>query len=88
MKINKIGTIELTDKNKDWFNRKGYEMTGETVEIEWEDGTAAEIVVFKGTWTRSSTVRDCGDHYIYAGYADYYKIDKNTLEISRTDIDR
>lgn len=73
------GTIEKTKENKDWFNRPGYEMTGETLRGEYTNG-ATEFVVFKGSWTRSGTVRDCGDHYIYAGYSSYTRIDKETLQ--------
>lgn len=72
------GTIEKTERNRTWFDRRGYHMTGETLEL--GDTT---FVVFKGSWTRYGTVRDCGDHYIYAGYSSYTRIDKETLEITR-----
>ena len=39
-------------------------------------------VIFRGSWTRYGTVRDCGDHYIKANYSSYSRIDKNTLEIT------
>lgn len=88
MKVLEIGTIELSEKNRDWFNRPGYEMTGETVKIGWDaaDGSgpirAASYIVFVGDWTRFDTVRDCGGHWIYAGWTGYIRIDKNTFGIT------
>lgn len=80
------GTIEKTTENKNFFNRPGYEMTGETLieEVTDIDGhtTGTERVIFKGAWTRSYTVRDCGDHYIVARYSRYDRIDKDTLKIT------
>lgn len=76
------GTIELTQKNKDWYERKGYHMTGETLKLGYIGQMVCEHVVFKGSWTRYDTVRDCGDHYIYAGWSMYTRIDKETLEVT------
>ena len=78
-----VGTIEKTEDNIKWFNREGYEMTGETLLEEREDGTCTNWVVFKGTWTRYQSVRDCGDHYILARYASYDRVDKGTLKLTR-----
>lgn len=82
------GTIEKTKENEEWFNRKGCTMTGETYSEEYEDETATAYVVFKGTWTRSGTVRDCGDHYIIARYSRFDRINKETLEITKDVEDR
>lgn len=83
--ITNIGTIELSEDNKNWYNRKGYTMTGETLTEETTDISGAtsvtEWVVFKGTWTRYMSVRDCGDHYIIARYSRYDRINKNDLSI-------
>lgn len=87
MNVYKIDTIEKTEENKRWFNRDGYEMTGETIEMGSENERTL-FIVFTGDWTRSGTVRDCGDHYIYAGYSAYYRIDKATLEITKDVEDR
>lgn len=87
MKVFGIGTIEKTEENKAWYNRKGYEMTGETIEM-GSDNEKTTYVVFAGDWTRTYTVRDCGDHYIYAGYSAYYRMDKATLEITKDVEDR
>lgn len=77
-----IGRIELSEENKKWYNRKGYTMTGET--LSEDNGTEGITwVVFKGSWTRAFSVRDCGDHYIIARYSRYDRIDKATLEITR-----
>lgn len=76
-----IGTIEKTEENKKWYDRKGYHMTGKTL-ILGDENRQTEYVVFKGSWTRYMSVRDCGDHYIYAGYSSYSRIDKATLEIT------
>lgn len=76
------GTIEKTKENMDWYNRKGYKMTGETLKLGEPGVMVCEYVVFKGTWTRYGTVRDCGDHYIKAEYSSYTRIDKETLEIT------
>lgn len=81
MKALGIGTIEKTEENKRFYDRKGYHMTGKTLKLGTED-SYTEYVVFKGSWTRYMSVRDCGDHYIYAGYSEYYRIDKKTLEIT------
>jgi len=82
MKALRKGTIELTEKNKKWYNLPGYEMTGETLTLGNENENTT-YVVFKGTWTRYGTVRDCGDHYIEAKYSSYDRIDKETLEITK-----
>ena len=87
MKIYGIGTIEKTEENKKWYNHDDYKMTGETIEM-GSDGEKTTYVVFTGDWTRSYTIRDCGDHYIYAGYSAYYRIDKATLEITKDVEDR
>jgi hypothetical protein len=81
MKVLGIGTIKKTKENVKWYDRKGYHMTGKTLML-GDENTSTEYVVFKGSWTRSGTVRDCGSHYIYAGHSAYYKIDKSTLEIT------
>lgn len=80
----KLGKIALTDEIKRWYNRDGYTVTGETLRIgDAHDYECVTHMVFKGTWTRHGTVRDCGDHYIYAAYSEYYRIDKTTLEITK-----
>lgn len=86
MKAIKTGTIETSKKNREWYERKGYKMTGETLTLAFDYTsdlkTETSYIVFSGTWTRYQTVRDCGNHYIYAGYSSYYRIDKNSLEIT------
>ena len=82
MKALRKGTIELTEANRKWYNRKGYEMTGETLTL-GDENENTTYIVFKGTWTRYGTVRDCGDHYIKAQYSRYDSIDKESLEITR-----
>lgn len=86
------GTIEKTEENRNWYDRKGYHMTGETLAETITDRqgyeTTTEYVIFEGTWTRSGTVRDCGDHYIIARYSRYDSIDKDTLEIKEDVEDR
>lgn len=82
----KIGTIEKTQANIKWYNRKGYHMTGETIsetikEIDGNDCTTTYIV-FSGSWTRSGTVRDCGNHYIFARYSRYDRLDKDTMTLT------
>lgn len=81
MKALGTGTIEKTEENRNWFDRRGYHMNGKTL-ILGDENESYEHVVFKGSWTRYGTVRDCGDHYIYAGYSQFYRIDKETLEIT------
>lgn len=81
------GTIERSDENRNWYDRKGYHMTGETLTIDYGN-ESCEYVVFKGSWTRYGTIRDCGDHYIMAGYSRYDRIDKDTLEITEDVEDR
>ena len=81
MKALEIGRIEKTEENKKWYDRKGYHMTGKTLKL-GDENSNTTYVVFKGSWTRSGTVRDCGDHFIYAGYSAYYRIDKDTLEVT------
>ena len=85
MKAIEKGRIEKSQENKQWFDRKGYHMTGETLTL-GDETAATTYVVFKGNWTRYMSVRDCGDHYIFAGYSQYYRIDKETLEIT-TDVE-
>lgn len=82
MKAIETGTVEKSKENMAWFNRKGYKMTGETLTLGEPGSRLCEYVVFKGKWTRYDTVRDCGDHWIYAGYSSYYRIDKKTFEIT------
>lgn len=82
----KRGTIEKSEANKKWYNRKGYTMTGETLTFEWLDEqgheNGIEYVIFKGSWTRYGTIRDCGKYYIKANYSSYSRIDKETLEVT------
>ena len=87
MKAIKKGTIETSKKNREWYERKGYKMTGETITLSFDyygNGNSVEetYVVFSGSWTRTYSVRDCGNHYIYAGYSSYYRIEKDSLEIT------
>lgn len=82
MKALKIGTIEKTEANKKFFDRRGYHMTGRTLTLGESENECTTYIVFKGSWTRSGTVRDCGDHYIYAGYSGYYRIDKGTHKVT------
>ena len=88
MRVLSIGKIETNESNRAWYERKGYTMTGETIEIEegpyleGENSSITVYVIFRGSWTRYGTVRDCGDHYIKANYSSYSRIDKNTLEIT------
>lgn len=82
-----IGTIELNASNQKWYNREGYKMTGETLKL-GDAKSNCTYVVFRGTRTLYDTVRDCGDHYIKAGYSGYDRIDKATLEITRDVEDR
>lgn len=92
MKDIKTGTIEKNEENKKWYDTKGYHMTGETLSITYGDyygeghDTTIVYVVFKGSWTRYGTVRDCGNHYIVAGYSSYTRIDKGTFEVTK-DVD-
>ena len=83
------GKITITDEMKRWYNRDGYTVTGETLRIgDAHDYEYVTHMVFKGAWTRHGTVRDCGDHYVYAAYAEYYRIDKATLQITRDTEDK
>lgn len=87
MKVTGFGTIELSKENREWYERKDYKMTGETITLSFDYyGTGNPVhttyVVFTGNHTRYDSVRDCGNHYIYAGYSSYYRIDKNSLEIT------
>lgn len=83
MTIREIGTIEKSEENKKFYDRKGYHMTGETITIDYDYGESVTYIVFKGSWTRSGSVRDCGDHYIIAMSSRYDRIDKKTLEIAK-----
>lgn len=80
------GTIEKTEENKNYYDRKGYHMTGETITVSYEDidgsETATTYVIFKGTWTRSYSIRDCGNYYIHATGYQWNKIDKDTLKVT------
>lgn len=81
-----ISKIEKSEENKRFFDRKGYHMTGkilkETVVDDNGLESVTEWVVFKGSWTRYCSVRDCGDHFIIARYARWDRVDKDTLEIT------
>ena len=87
MEVLRIGNIELSDKNKRLFRRPGLQLTGETITIGGEYDRTTHVV-FKGKHTPYMTVRDCGDHYIFAGYSQYYRIDKDTLQITNDVEDR
>lgn len=84
MKRFTLGTIEKTEENKNFYNRKGYTMTGETI-TETVNGIAGEesttYIIFKGSWTRSFSVRDCGDHFIIARYSRYDRINKSDFSL-------
>lgn len=81
MKVLGIGAIELNDENKRLFGVPGLLLTGETITI-GDECESTTYVVFKGRKTPYMTVRDCGDHYIFAGYSQYYRIGKDTLQIT------
>lgn len=74
---------------QDW---KGFEYTGEIIEIEYPDSMTGTITngyrVVKGKFTPYGGIRDCGDHYIKANYSTYDRIDKETLEITKDVEDR
>lgn len=81
MKVTRIYTKPV--EKQDW---KGFEYTGEIVEIEYlsEPLRMVETVslrVVKGKFTPYMGIRDCGDHYIKANYSSYDRIEKGTLEI-------
>lgn len=86
MRVFGVEDLQITEELERFYNRTGsdgYTMTGEVLHM--GDAWGVEktgYIVFKGGWTRTGTVRDCGDHYIYAGYSKYYRIDKETLEIT------
>lgn len=82
MKVTGFGTIELSPENMSFYNRKNHVMTGKTLTIEYENGMTISYIVFTGNHTWYSSVRDCGNHYIYAGYSSYYRIEKDNLEIT------
>lgn len=73
----------LCDEDCSWYSHqfKGLEATGETLIVDYPDGQRVVLVVFKGSWTPSGGVRDCGKYYIRALYSRYIKIDKATLRI-------
>ena len=83
MTIREIGTIEKSEENKKFYDRKGYHMTGETMTCDYNYGESVTYIIFRGSWTRSGSVRDCGDHYIMANPSRYDRIDKKTLEITK-----
>lgn len=76
-------------EHREAYDHKGYHITGEIIAVDWRDDPNAvgcvycEYVVFRGSWTRYDSIRDCGDHYIWARYSRYDRIDKETLEITR-----
>lgn len=87
MKVKRIYTEPV--EVQDW---KGFEYTGEIMEIEYKDGLSGVVThsfrVVKGKFTPSGGVRDCGDHYIKANYSSYDRIDKDTLKVTRDVKDR
>lgn len=83
MKVYAVGTIDKSTENMAFYNRKGYKMTGETISIDYDFGESVTYVIFKGSWTRHQSVRDCGDHYIIACGSRYDRIDKTTWKIDR-----
>ena len=90
LKVLEVGKIEKTPEHRKMFELvKGFKMTGETLLIEvnpYESvgglPTKTNYVVFTGKYTPYETVRDCGDHYILAGYSSYTRIDKNGLKVT------
>ncbi len=76
-------------KSQDW---KGFEYTGEIIEIEHQDSVVGSITnayrVVKGKFTPYGGIRDCGNHYIKANYSSYDRIDKKTLLVTRNVEDR
>ena len=87
MKALALGRIEKTEENKRFFDSRGYHMTGETITL-GDENENCTYVVFKGSWTRHGSVRDCGDHYIKASYDQFDRIEKGSLEITRDVEDR
>lgn len=58
--------------------------TGELMRIYDDDGNEEIKIIFKDrTYTPFGTIRDCGDHYIWAMYSSYTRIDKGTMEVTR-----
>lgn len=90
MKITrKPTTKEERAEIKAEYGYRGYHPTGEILAVDWRDDENAvglvycTYIVFKGSWTRYDSIRDCGDHYIWARYSRYDRIDKATLEITK-----
>ncbi len=90
MKLTKKATSkEERAEIKKAYGSRGYNPTGEVIAVDWRDEENAvgcvycEYVVFKGSWTRYDTIRDCGDHYIWARYSRYDRIDKETLQVTK-----
>lgn len=63
---------------QDW---KGFEYTGELMEIKSKKGEITVFRIVKGKFTPSGGVRDCGGHYIKANFSSYDRIDKATMQV-------
>lgn len=73
----------LTPDEMKWYARQftDLEPTGEVIRERWGDGSQG-TVVFRGSWTPSGCIRDCGDHYIKALYHRYDRISKDLQTVT------
>lgn len=86
MKFNvSIGRLEENEKEFFEIVNRGYECTGETLKIQYPDGSTETLVVFRAKIetcevTPYTMCRDCGDHYIIARWNRYDRIEKISLK--------
>lgn len=76
---------EEHEVKQDW---PGFTYTGELLEVKHDTGEGCTYRVVKGRFTPSGGCRDCGDHYIIAGYSSYRRINKSDLSVQHDVEDR
>lgn len=63
---------------QDW---PGFTYTGELLEVKHMSGEKITYRVITGSFTPAGACRDCGDHYIIAGYSSYRSVSKSDLSV-------
>ena len=81
--------LEINEEDREYF-QKFYPRHNIVGLLEMENETTIILKMKKGYngFTPSGCVRDCGDHFILANYFCYYRIDKKTLCVTKSNEDK
>lgn len=59
----------------------GFSVTGDVLCVESDDGSGEKYVVFKGSYTKPYSCRECKENYELAYVDGYVRFDKETFDL-------